>query len=177
MGTTISPVRARSTRIAAVAAGVALAALLLGACSSGGGGAVATNVSSTGGPNTTSTAGAGGAVSSNVALPACPSAAEVNAALGASTDATGPTLSGTSVYKKCNYGNASVDISFGDASEFGAGEQAVGEIGDLTKISGLGDEAYASLGMVQVLNGSVQVEVNSAFSSQAQLTALARDVV
>ena len=106
----------------------------------------------------------------------------VNATLGQHD--SGPVVSGTAIYEICTYKGSGViptkiTISVGTPAEFAASEHNVA--GGLTVVSvpGVGDKAWGpkGVGTVFALKGSVQVEVLSPLSTDAQVQALARQII
>ena len=170
------PMTRGHTRNFSIAGGVALLALLMAACSSG------TNASSSSGSSSSATP-ASTSASATASLPSCPSASVVNAALGQSD--TGPVVTGTSIYEICTYSGSGpvptkVSISENTPAGFKTDEQSVasGHI-TLSTVPGLGDENYlvAGVGEVFALKGSTQVEVMAPGTTDAQVEALARQLI
>jgi len=106
----------------------------------------------------------------------------VNAALGQHDG--GPVVSGTAIYEICTYKGGGViptkiTISEGTPAEFAASERNVAAGLPVVSVPGLGDKAWGpkGAGTVFALKGSVQVEVLSPLSTDAQVQALARQII
>jgi hypothetical protein len=158
--------------------------MMFAACSSSGGSKATTTTAASSAQYTTPTTGpsATSATPASTTLKKCPAAAIVNAALGQHD--SGPVVSGTAIYEICTYKGSgviptTVTISEGTRAEFATSEHNVAARLTVGSVPGLGDEAWGpkGVGTVFVLKGSVQVEVLSPLSTDAQVQALARQLI
>ena len=167
------------TRSATIAGAVISLAVLMAACSSGttASSSSSSSASAASAATTSTSAGASGSLAS------CPSASVVNAALGQSD--TGPVVSGTSTYEICTYSGSGpvptkVSISKNTPNGFQAGKQAVAN-GSITvsTVPGLGDEncLISGVGELFVLKGNTEVEVMAPGTTDAQVEALASQLI